>query len=237
MTEWVAKRFWTETRVERIDGGHQVLLDGRPVKTPGRRLLVMPSLEMAQAAQAEWDAQAEIIDPTSMPVTRSANSAIDQTGPQREEVIDMLAAYAETDLLCHRASHPESLAAAQAEAWDPLLAWALQQFEAPLVVTEGIVPQEQDPESLARLHRAVSGYGDFGLTALYDLIGISGSLVIGLAVADGILDVTEAWFISRIDEDHQIAQWGADEEAEALAESRKAAFLHAARFISWSGAA
>ena len=237
MTEWTAKRFWTDTVVEATADGHRILLDGRAVKSPGKRELIMPSAAMAEAARLEWEAQQDVIDPTTMPVTRSVNSALDQTAPQREAVIDMLAAYAETDLLCHRASHPATLAARQAEAWDPMLAWALQQFDAPLVVTEGILPQDQDPESLARLRRAVSQYGNFGLTALYDLIGISGSIVIGLAVADGALSAPEGWHISRIDEDHQIAQWGADEEAEAVAATRRAAFLHAAQFIYWSGSA
>lgn len=237
MTEWIAKRFWKETTLEHVEGAYRVLLDGRPVKTPGRQVFEMPSSEMAAAARLEWEAQSEVIDPNTMPVTRSVNSALDQTAPQREAVIDMLAAYGETDLLCHRASHPESLVSRQAEAWDPLLAWTLQQFDAPLVVTEGIIPQDQDPDSLLRLKKAVSRFGNFGLTGLYDLIGISGSLVIGLAVADGMLDPKEAWGISRIDDDHQIAQWGADEEAEAQAASRNLAFLHAARFVKWSGTA
>ena len=237
MTEWVAKRFWTDAASEPVAGGHRIVLDGRPVKTPGRRALIVPSLEMAEATVAEWAAQGEVIDPATMPVTRSVNSALDQTAPQRDAVIEMLAAYAETDLLCHRASHPASLVRRQSEAWDPLLAWAIQQFDAHLVVTEGVMPQDQDAQSLARLRSAVAQYGDFGLTALYDLIGISGSIVIGLAVADGMLPAEDGWSISRFDEDHQIQQWGADEEAEARAETRKAAFLHAARFLRWSGGA
>lgn len=237
MTEWVAKRFWTDTAVVATDGGYAIHLDGRPVKSPGKQLLEMPSQAMADAACAEWAAQEEVIDPLSMPVTRSVNSALDQTAPQRDGVIDMLAAYGETDLLCHRASHPQSLVDRQAEAWDPLLAWAMQQLDVHLVVTAGIVPQDQDAASLARLRRAVAQYGNFGLTGLYDLIGISGSIVIGLAVADGMLAAEEGWLISRIDEDHQIQQWGADEEAEAIAATKKDAFLHAARFVAWSGRA
>jgi len=237
MTEWVAKRFWSEATVAELDGGYTIHLDGRPVKSPGRRVFVMPSAAMADAARAEWNAQEEVIDPTSMPVTRSVNSALDQTAPQRDDVIDMLAAYAETDLLCHRAALPQNLHAKQADAWDPLLAWALERYGATLVPTVGIMALDQDPESLAALREAVAGYGNFGLTALYDLIGISGSIVIGLAVAEGACEPAQGWLISRIDEDHQIAQWGADEEAEARAEIRKRAFLHAAQFVGWSGKA
>ncbi|MEM9319839.1 MAG: ATP12 family protein [Pseudomonadota bacterium] len=237
MNEWAAKRFWTNAEMRRVAEGYGLYLDGRAVKTPGRRVLIMPSEAMASAAVAEWAAQNELIDPNTMPVTKSANSALDQTGPQRAAVIEMLASYAETDLLCHRATQPASLVARQMAAWDPWLAWAEDQLCAALRPTHGIIALDQPPESLARLRAAVAAFGDFGLTGLYDLIQISGSLVLGLAVAKKALPAEQGWLISRIDEDHQISQWGADSEAEARAEARKTAFLHAARIVHWSGSA
>lgn len=239
MTEWVAKRFWTEVTVAEVEAGagFQVLLDGRGVKSPGKRLLTVPSRTMAEAAAAEWAAQDEVIDPTTMPVTRTANSAHDQTAPQREGVIAMLAAYAETDLLCHRADAPETLVARQAQAWDPLLEWVAKTHGAELKVTAGLLPEDQPGESLDALRAAVAGYGNFGLTGLYDLITLSGSIVIGLAVADGRLDAETGWRVSRIDEDWQSEQWGEDEDAAALAATKRAAFLHAAQVVGWSGQA
>ncbi|MBF9028827.1 ATPase [Rhodobacterales bacterium HKCCE3408] len=236
MTEWIAKRFWTEASVVPEASGFALQLDGRPVKTPGRRTLILPSEEMAEAAAAEWAAQDTIIDPLTMPVTRSANSALDQTGPQREGVIDMLSQYGETDLLCHRAAEPEALARLQEDGWQPLLDWAADRHGAPLVAVAGLLPATQPDGSLARLREAVAGYGDFGLTGLYDLVTLSGSLVIGLAVAEGRVDPAEGWSLSRIDEDWQIAQWGEDEEAAERAEIYRRAFDHAARFTAWSGA-
>ncbi|MEM1274203.1 MAG: ATP12 family protein [Pseudomonadota bacterium] len=237
MTEWVAKRFWTDVAIVRTEDGFQLSLDGRSVKTPGRRVLTLPSRAMAAAAAAEWSAQTQTIDPTKMPVTRSANSAIDQTAPQRDAVIDMLAAYGETDLLCHRADRPDALVARQEAAWAPLLHWVAKRHQAQLNVTTGILPTEQPAASLSRLHAAIASYGNFGLTALHDLIQLSGSVVIGLAVAEGEVESDTAWELSRIDEDWQIEQWGPDEEAAMRVKTRYDAFSHAAKFVQWSGTA
>jgi hypothetical protein len=162
--------------------------------------------EMARAIAAEWAEQGEEIDPLSMPVTRSANSAIDRVATQHGEVADMLAAYAETDLLCHRAETPLRLHEQQAAAWDPLLDWAEHRFGARLAPTTGILPVAQAEPALRLLSDTVHGTGAFQLTALHDLVSLSGSLILGLAVAEGRLDPAEGWRLSRIDEDWQIAQ-------------------------------
>lgn len=237
MTEWVAKRFWTDVTIEEVSGGFRVLLDGRAVKSPGRRALDLPSLPMAEAMAEEWRAQTDTIDPATMPVTRSANSALDQTAPQREGVIDSLAAYGETDLLCHRATEPSALVKRQAAAWDPLLNWSAAHLRAEMAITQGILPTEQSAESLAKLRSAVANYGNFGLTGLYDLIQLSGSIIIGLAVAQARISAAEGWEVSRIDEAWQIEQWGADEEADAQCSRRQAAFFHASQFLNWSSTA
>jgi chaperone required for assembly of F1-ATPase len=230
MTEWKAKRFWTDVSVARAGTGWQVLLDSRPVRTPGKAPLDLPTRAMAEAMAEEWAAQEGDIAPLTMPVTRSANSAIDRVVPQKAEVAAMLAAYGETDLLCHRADSPAALARRQSEGWDPLLDWAAGTFGARLVPVAGVLPGAQPEEALGRLSDAVDGMDAFRLTAFHDLVTLSGSLVLGLAVAHGRLDAAEAWRLSRIDEDWQIEQWGEDDEASALAAHKFAQFLHADRF-------
>ena len=116
MSEWKARRFWTTAAVEPVAGGWQVTLDWRPVRTPGKQPLVLPSRPLAEAIVAEWDAQSDVIDPLSMPLTRAANAALEKVGPQVDAVADMLAEYGATDLLCYRADHQERLAARQAAA-------------------------------------------------------------------------------------------------------------------------
>lgn len=230
MSGWTAKRFWKAARVEPCEGGFTVTLDGRAVKTPAKALLVVPTRAMAEAVAAEWDAQQGKVDPGTMPMTRAANSAIDKVTVQFDEVVGLLADYGGSDLLCYRATGPAELVARQAAGWDPLLDWSATVLHAPLRVTEGVVPVAQDPRSLARLKARVAALGVFELTAFHDLVSISGSLVLALAVIDGRLAVEEAWTLSRIDEAWQTELWGHDEEADRAEAVRHAAFLHADRF-------
>ncbi|MFT3688010.1 ATP12 family chaperone protein [Paenirhodobacter sp.] len=229
MSVWAPKRFWKQSTVTEADGGYGIALDGRPVKTPAKAPLIVPTRALAEALAAEWDAQQDTVRPETMPATRAANAAIDKVRPQRAEVAELIAAYGGTDLLCYRAERPAELIALQAEGWDPLLDWFEGAFGVRLVVTEGVVPVAQ-PEGLAAVAAHVGGLDEWQLSALHDLVGLTGSLVLGLAVAAGRLTAEDAWTLSRIDEDWQSAQWGADEEAQEHAALRRAALLDAGRF-------
>ena len=230
MSAWQPKRFWQKARVEPCAGGFTVRLDARPVRTPAKAALVVPSLTMASAIAAEWQAQQGTIKPETMPVTRSANAALDKIAPQFAEVAGLIAAYGASDLLCYRATGPAGLVARQAAAWDPMLAWVAEALVAPLAVTTGVTPITQPAASLARLTAKVHACTPVELAALHDLVMISGSLVLGLAVTHGHADARTIWQLSRIDEDWQIEQWGQDHEAGESAALRRAALIHAERF-------
>ena len=232
MSEWAAKRFWKEASVDAGAQDFGILLDGRPLRTPAKAELRVPTRAMAQAIVAEWESQDGAIRPETMPVTRSANAAIDKVAVQFDEVVDMLAEYGGTDLLSYRADGPEELVARQAQAWDALLDWAEDEFNARLAVTSGVIPVDQDAAALARLRAELAALSPFALAAMHDLISLTGSLVLGLAVARGRLDAQQAWDLSRIDEDWQREQWGADEDADDLASLKNEALLQAARI--WS---
>lgn len=225
------KRFWSLAETTPESGGHAIRLDGKPVRTPAKALLILPTLALARAVAAEWQEQGEVVEPSAMPMTRSANTAIDKVVPQHRDVAQLIAAYGGSDLLCYRAEAPAALVAAQA-GWDAPLAWAERTLGAPLRVITGVMPVAQDPLALAALGRRVAEFDPFALTALHDLVALSGSLVLGLAVAEGIIPADEAWRLSRIDEDFQIARWGEDAEAAAATASRKRDFLHAQRFLT-----
>lgn len=235
MSAWAAKRFWTEAAPEACEGGFTVRLDGRPVKTPARTPLVVPTLGLAQAIAAEWQAQQGLVKPETMPCTRTANSALDKVTPQLDEVAGLVAAYGGTDLLCYRAAGPASLAARQAEAWDPLLGWAAEALQAPLVATAGVMHVPQPAESIARLTARVRALSVFELAAFHDLVAISGSLVLAFAVARGRLDAQTAWTLSRIDESWQEEHWGTDDQARESEAVRHAGLLAAARFYALCG--
>jgi chaperone required for assembly of F1-ATPase len=231
MAEWAPKRFWKAAQVTTGPEGFGVALDGRPVRTPAKAALTLPSEAMAVAIAAEWEAQQGVLRPETMPMTRMANSAIDKVRVLQTAVVAEIAGFGASDLLCYRAAAPEDLALRQRQGWDPLLDWAATRLQAPLNRTEGIMPVAQPAASLDLLTRAVAAYEAFRLTALHDLVAITGSLVLGLAISEHRLSPDQAWALARIDEDWQAEQWGADEEAAAQAAHRRQALLDAARFL------
>ncbi|MBP1806786.1 ATP12 family chaperone protein [Rubellimicrobium aerolatum] len=230
MSGWASKRFWTEVAVVPEGDGFAVTLDGRPVRTPGKARLVVPTRAFAEEVAREWAAQEGQVDPVTMPATRLANAAIDKVSASRPEVVEMLSAFGASDLLCYRAEAPERLVARQRAGWDPLLAWSAEALGADLCAVQGVMPVAQAEADLARLREPVEAMDAFELAAFHDLVSLSGSLVLALAVVEGRLSAEEAWRLSRLDEDFQIEEWGEDEEAAEAAELRRTAFLDAARF-------
>lgn len=237
MSEWAARRFWREVSVVPEAGGFGLRLDGRGLRTPGKAVLRVPSQALAEALAEEWRAVEDALDPRGMPVTRAANAAIDKVAPEREAVVEELMGFGETDLLCYRATAPEGLVARQAEAWDPLLDWADAALGARLVPVRGVMPRPQDPDALSRLAAPLRPADPFALTALCDLVSLSGSLVIGLAAVSGAWEPDDLWARSRADEDWQEAQWGRDEEAHERVLLRRRDFLRAHRFHGLATAA
>ena len=214
------------------DGGFAVLLDGRSIKTPAKRNLILPTRAMAQAVALEWDAQEGEINPETMPVTKTANAALDKVSIQHGEVADMLAAYGDSDLLCYRADTPEELVARQAAQWDPILDWAAETLGARLEPRTGVIHKPQDEHALAALSARTHALDAFKLAAFHDLVSLSGSLVLGFAAIEKLHDIGTLWDISRLDEIWQIEQWGVDDEAEALTSLKKSSFLHAERMFT-----
>ncbi|KIC15262.1 MULTISPECIES: ATP12 family chaperone protein [unclassified Leisingera] len=234
MSGWAQKRFWKAVTVAEAAEGFEVELDGRRVKTPAKAPLMVPTREMAEAIAAEWDAQTESVNPNSMPCTRSANAAIDKVTHQHSEVAAMLAEYGDSDLLCYRADSPVELAARQAAEWDPVLDWAEAELGVRLLPRTGVLHQPQEPAALAVLAEKTRAMTPFQLAAFHDLVGISGSLILGFAAASGWRSAEEIWLLSRLDERWQEEQWGEDEEAQAAAEVKRQEFLHAKRFFDFS---
>jgi chaperone required for assembly of F1-ATPase len=236
MSDWKAKRFWKKASVEPQAEGFGILLDGRPVKTPAKRLLLVPTAAFAEAIAAEWDAQQDIIDPHAMPFTRSANAAVDKVSIQLVEVAAMLAAYGDSDLLCYRAAHPASLVERQTRQWDPLLEWAEETLGARLEPRTGVMHVPQSQEALASLSRRVHAMTPYELTGFHDLVSLSGSLILGFAATFDFMKPKAIWEISRLDEIWQAEEWGEDQEAEAAAAVKEAAFIHAKQVFDLSRA-
>ncbi|MEM6637588.1 MAG: ATP12 family protein [Pseudomonadota bacterium] len=235
MAEWKPRRFWQDTSVSEGPDGFHVLLDGKTLRTPAKIALVLPTHALAEAVEQEWRAQGEVIDPATMPYTRTANSAVEKVAPQHLAIVEMLAEYGDSDVTCYRAEGPASLVHRQSQVWDPLLDWAGAKYAAPLSPVTGVMHAPQARESLERLKAPLIPMNSFQLAAAHDLITLSGSLVIALATIEGVLSAPAAWDASRVDEDWQMDQWGEDAEARHAAEAKKNGFLHAHDFFQRVG--
>lgn len=225
------KRFWKEVTVDREGDGWALRLDGRPVRTPARAALVVPTVALANAIAQEWRAVGETIEPRSMPLTGLANAAIDRIAPERQTFAEGLARYAEADLACYRAEGPRGLVAAQAQHWDKLLAWARRRYDVDFRTTTGLVHVAQPDATVEALAHAVEALDPFHLAGLSPLVTVGGSLVAALAVVEKAIAPEEAWEAVSVDERWQLEQWGADAEAETALENRHRDFLAGARFL------
>lgn len=220
------KRFWRDVAVT-PDGG--IALDGRPVRTPGRLPLVAPWPALAEAIAQEWRDVGETIDPRAMPMTGLANAAIERVAADPAAFAAGLAVYGGSDLLCYRGDGP--LAERQAAAWTPVLDWATERHGVAFVVADGVMPVEQPPRTLARLREAVVALSPWVLAPLSPIVGLTGSLVLGLAVVERAIDADRAWNAAHVDEDWQAEQWGEDALAAETREARAAEYRAAVRFL------
>ena len=225
------KRFWKQAASVQRDTGWGVELDGRPLRTPARELLTVPTLALAEAIAAEWNGVGDPVDPRAMPLTGLANAAIDRVVPDRQAFASSLGKYAEGDLTCYRAESPRELVERQAESWDELLGWARRRFDVDFRTTSGLLHVDQPPATVERLAHAVSALDAFHLAGLSPLVTISGSLIAALSVLEGGSAAEQAWDAVTVDDRWQREQWGSDAEAEAALENRRRDFLAAARFL------
>ncbi len=215
------------------DGGIGVRLDGRPIKTPAKAALLLPTAALAEAIAGEWRAQKQDIDPLAMPLTRLANTAIDRVAPRRAEVIEEILAYGGSDLVCYRVERPAELAARQASVWQPLLDWLAAQHGARLETLFGVTHQAQPQAALDALGRAVDCFADMELAALHSATSASGSLVVALALAARRIDAEAAFTASQLEEAFQAERWGEDEEAAQRQAELRADLAAAADFIDY----
>ena len=215
------KRFYRNAVSQPAEGGYEILLDGRGVKTPARERLIASSERLGQAIADEWNEQGETVNPRSMPLTGLANAAIDRVAPDPEAFARGLAIFGESDLICYRADQPRGLVARQSQQWDPLLAWARRRYDEDFEVVTGIMHRAQPDRTVSQLARAAAARSAFELAALSPLVTVSGSLIIALALAEEEISLETGWSAATLDEQWQLEQWGADAEAEKALDARR----------------
>ena len=225
------KRFWKSAGAVEREGGWGVELDGKPVRTPAKEPLAVPTSALAEAIAVEWNSVGDTINPRDLPLTGLANAAIDRVVPDKQAFAAGLARYAEGDLACYRSEGPDALVERQVESWDSLLGWARRRFDVDFRTTSGILHVDQPPATVERLRHAVAALDAFRLAGLSPLVTIGGSLIASLGVLEGALTPDMAWEAVSIDERWQLEQWGDDREARAALDGRRRDFLAAATFL------
>jgi len=228
------KRFYKIVELSQEGKKHFITLDGKKIRTPSRQFLMLPTPSLAQAIAGEWDDQNDDIVPASMPLTQLANTALDQTIPHRMQLIEQVAAYAATDLLCYRAAGPQDLVEQQAAGWQPLLDWGESELGAKLEVTTDLAPFKQPEQSLLAIYTAVAQLGDFTLTGLAASTAASGSVILGLALLHQRLEADEACTLAQLDEQYQSNQWGEAPDAVEQRNAVRQSILEATGFMALS---
>ncbi|RCS24103.1 ATPase [Phyllobacterium salinisoli] len=228
------KRFYQAVTVAEAEGGgYGIYLDGKPVRTPGRRILALPTAAAAQIVANEFARQVDVIDPSRMPATRLANTAIDGVADDPQAVAEDLLRFAASDMLFYRAEAPEALVKRQAERWDPLIDWASSSLGAHFILAEGVMPVSQPREALAAFGVHVGAIREaVALAALHTMTTLTGSAILALAIAKGEIGAREGWELAHIDEDWTNEQWGEDAEAKARRNSREEEMMAAAAMFA-----
>jgi chaperone required for assembly of F1-ATPase len=225
------KKFYAQANVGEVDGGFAVLLDGKSIKTPSRKIVSTPSRFIAETIAAEWNAQVEIIDPMTMPMTRLANSVIDGVVDRVDEVRDDIGKYFESDLLCYRAGHPQELVSREAQAWDGVLFWAAETFGARFILAEGIIHATQLQQALSAARTALPRE-PWSVAAVHIVTTITGSAILALALYHRARDADQVWTAAHVDDDWNIEHWGVDEEVAARRAAKDVDFRAAAAVIA-----
>jgi chaperone required for assembly of F1-ATPase len=221
------RRFYKDASVTAENG---IALDGRPLRTPMKHVLSLPTRALAEAIAAEWQSQGEKIEPATMYLTRLANTAIDRVPLHRAAIEQELVDYAGSDLVCYRAESPAELVLRQARHWDPVLAWALQELGAEFAVTSGVMHRRQKQDTLEAYRSRIGTLSSFETACIHALATLTGSALIALMLTEGAIDPDTAWAAAHVDEDYQIEHWGWDHEARLRRDRRHAEFRASVRF-------
>ncbi|MGE0501723.1 MAG: ATP12 family chaperone protein [Rhizobiaceae bacterium] len=236
MRQALPKRFYTRVEAVRTEEGYQVRLDDKPVRTPGRQVLVLPTEQAARLVAEEFEAQAEFIDPVAMPLTRLINTAIDGVASDPQAVIEDIMRFAASDLVCYRAEGPDGLVSRQADQWDPVLDWVRATLGARFLLAEGVIHVDQPREAVGGIGLHLRQREDpLRLTAMHLMTTLTGSALLALAAEAGALTAEAAWTAANVDEDWQAEQWGRDSEAVARDAARRRDFMAAAQLIAAIG--
>lgn len=219
------KRFYKDVGVAPLNDGFAVVLDGRQVRTPGKKVPIsVPAESIASVMAAEWAAQDTHINPVTMPMVRLVNAAVEGGAETVPALRAEIGKFAANDLLLYRADTPAELVAVQERYWDEALVRLARHFDLAFQPTIGIIHQAQPASTLHKLDAALERQGLLSLTAMVSITGLTGSGLLAIGLLHGLFTPDEVWTAAHVDEDHQIRLWGQDEEASERRAKRRVEF-------------
>ena len=227
------RRFYKKVEKVKDNDGWTILLDGKSIKTPARQTLFLPTIALAENIVLEWEEQGLEIDPLTMPLTGYAYSAIDRSQPMKNQLIEQICAYAQSDVLCYRVEKPIDLAERQEAEWQPVLDWLSVSRGIDLRVTSGINHVEQEPVVLELVKSNVSSFDQYQLTGLHAVTISSGSVVLALALIDKFIDFEKILELSSLEELYQMEKWGRDIETIQRHDALRQEIYNADRFMEF----
>lgn len=222
----MARRFYEKVSIEEVAEGHIIRLDTHKLMTPAKKLLLLPYAKLAEAVADEWRQVDEDIILSDMPMSRLVYTAIDRVSESYEATAQAFASYGETDLLCYRATHPDTLVQRQDEIWSPYLDWVSATYGVSLQTGAGIAPIKQSQSSIEVLTQIAQGGeglepNPLRLTGLAHGAGLLGSAVLALRMESGEDKAENIWRAAFLEDFFQFEQWGEDSEAMARLEGMK----------------
>ncbi|QDZ24718.1 ATP synthase mitochondrial F1 complex assembly factor 2 [Chloropicon primus] len=200
----------TAAEAEEAKGKWCVKLDGRKLRTPSLKVLLLPNAALAHAIAVEWEYQSSSsIRAFTMPLMQLATTATDRTPQDRDNNVATLLRYVHSDPgLCWVDEPGTPLAKAHEEAWKPVLDWFNNDLGIKVVKNESFIPVDQSPESIEQLADHLKSLDDWEFTCLHVLSTAVKSLLLARAVLEDKVSIKEAVHLSRLEEEMQIEEWG-----------------------------
>ncbi|KAF9935406.1 ATP synthase complex assembly protein atp12 [Linnemannia zychae] len=212
------KRFWETAGIKEVGDRIAVTLDNRVLKTPAGNPITLPKDQkhLALLIAGEWNGQKALLKSHSLPMTSLVARAIDGfvgNKEGRDETLNRLTKFLDTDSICYQQDFPDSIVKAQKKHWDPILKWVKDEYGLDIKVSQGITYVQQEPEVKARLKEIVSEMNDIELSAFERATLTAKSFLIGLAVVKRHLSVEDAWAAAQLEVLDQIERWGEVEDS------------------------
>ncbi|XP_065098898.1 ATP synthase mitochondrial F1 complex assembly factor 2 [Paramisgurnus dabryanus] len=203
------RKFYENVSISQGEGGFEIILDKRKLKTPGGKLFTVPNEALAIAVATEWDAQKDTLKFYTMHLTTLCNTALDNpTQRTKHQIISAALKFLDTDTICYRVEEPPALVELQKNEWDPVLNWIEQRYNVVIGSSSNIMGPQIPQETKEIFHQHLNSYSFWSLTGLEYVIAQLKSLVLSFGVIDRHLTVEHAVLLSRLEEEFQIQHWG-----------------------------